>query len=294
MPLGLAVETFEDGKLDAPQRLEVHATVPTTPSRRLVQPGIVRRAEPRPRRWRCPRSSATRPASSSRSSATRSAGVPTNVDFEEIRLPGDPPDRRWVRPSPSHVLERMRGVGRAAVDPARGRSRFACSTTGSRVEADPARCSPPTSARSRRTSPAARARLPPARRRPARGRWRPDGDTDVLRLVATARCGGRLVGGADRRSTLGRAPADRERPRPSRPTRRPARSRTTCSGPATSPGSRAGAVVHTYPSPGARNVEIDKAVLCGARRAGPALASHGRPAPGQGAAPLDRTARRHG
>ena len=39
VPLGLAIETFEDGKLDEPQRLEVHATVPTTPHVDWFSPG---------------------------------------------------------------------------------------------------------------------------------------------------------------------------------------------------------------------------------------------------------------
>ena len=44
MPLGLEIDTFEDGKLAKAQRVEVHASVPTDAVPRLVQPRDVRRA----------------------------------------------------------------------------------------------------------------------------------------------------------------------------------------------------------------------------------------------------------
>ena len=91
-------------------------------------------------------------------------------------------------------------------------------------------------------------------------RWRRDERRLVLRLVAAARGGGGLLGDAPRRPAVGRAAADGERSRPALRLRdahrrlRPARAR------ATSTGLAAAAVVHTYPSPGAQNVEINKAV----------------------------------
>ena len=39
MPLGLGVQLFEDGKLDEPQRVEVHASVATTPFLDWFSPG---------------------------------------------------------------------------------------------------------------------------------------------------------------------------------------------------------------------------------------------------------------
>ena len=61
MPLGLEIDTFEDGKLAKAQRVEVHASVPTDAFLDWFSPG--RSSSSRSRRsWRCPRSSASRRA----------------------------------------------------------------------------------------------------------------------------------------------------------------------------------------------------------------------------------------
>ena len=134
MPLGLPVETFEDGKLDAPQRLEVRASVPTDAVPSTGSARARSSSSPRPRRWRCPRSSGIRPASSSRSPTSR--GRPARRSTSTTRRSGCPARRRIVDgfAIPGHVLERMEAVGRAAVDPPRPAPLRRRATTGFSVE----------------------------------------------------------------------------------------------------------------------------------------------------------------
>ncbi|MEJ7690783.1 MAG: hypothetical protein WKF76_10335 [Nocardioidaceae bacterium] len=63
-------------------------------------------------------------------------------------------------------------------------------------------------------------------------------------------------------------------------------------GPGDVTGLKPAAVVRTYPSAGARAVEIDKAVYAELRGTRPALAVHAGPAPGESAEAVDRPRRR--
>jgi hypothetical protein len=106
VPLGLKVELFEDGELDTPQRVEVRASVPTTPVFDWFSPGSfleLSEAE-----------TMALPAFEqhqsglvvSLASPPRSGSVLANVTYEEIRLP----DVRRVVDGfviPASVLERM-------------------------------------------------------------------------------------------------------------------------------------------------------------------------------------------
>jgi hypothetical protein len=133
VPLGLPVETFEDGKLDSAQRLDVQATVPTTPHVDWFSPGsFVELSEAEA--MALPAFERHQAGVVVSLEVTRSAGVPKNVDFEEIRLPST---RRVVDGFviPGHVLDRMDAV--AAPLSIRPRpARFGVLDDRFRVEAD--------------------------------------------------------------------------------------------------------------------------------------------------------------
>ena len=221
---------------------------------------------------------------------------PTTVDveLEEIRLPAHAGTSSTASSFPAHVLDRMEAIGRAAVDPARADPLRASATTASRSRPTPATVvAADVSAVAAHLAGRDGRAATPARRRPARGGggrmttltffgwWRPPGAAAVS------------SGALDRRPALGRAAADRERlDHPS-----DSATRTLAYdlfGPGDVTGLAPAAVVHTYPSPGAQQRRDRQGRLRRARRAGPAVAPHGRPAARQGAAPVDRPARRHG
>jgi len=106
VPLGLPIDTFEDGKLDAPQRLEVHAAVSTTPFLDWFSPGSFvdlseaeEMALPAFERHQAG-------LTVSLAVTPRSAATPINVTYEEIRLPAT---RQIVDvlSVPLYVLEQM-------------------------------------------------------------------------------------------------------------------------------------------------------------------------------------------
>jgi hypothetical protein len=109
VPLGLAVETFEDGKLDSPQRLDVRASVPTTAHVDWFSPGsFVELTDAET--LALPAFERHRAGVVLSLDVTRSTGVLTNVDFEEIRLPSTRTDGVGGVVIPAHVLERMEAV----------------------------------------------------------------------------------------------------------------------------------------------------------------------------------------
>jgi Family of unknown function (DUF6603) len=110
VPLGLEIEQFEDGKLDDPQRVEVHASVPTTPFLDWFSPGSfleLSEAEtmalPAFERHQAG-------VAVSLAAPPRSAGVPIDVKYEEIRLPSTPPRHTDGLVIPVHVLERLQAT----------------------------------------------------------------------------------------------------------------------------------------------------------------------------------------
>ena len=134
VPLGLAIETFQDGKLDAPQRLEVHATVPTTPHADWFSPGsFVELSEAE--ELALPAFERHQAGVVVSLETTRSAGLATDVDFEEIRLPST---RRIVDgfEIPGHILDRMQAIEAPAGIRPRP-PRFSVSDDRFRVEASP-------------------------------------------------------------------------------------------------------------------------------------------------------------
>jgi len=134
VPLGLAVETFEDGKLDTPQRLDVRASVPTTPHVDWFSPGsFVELTEAEA--MALPAFERHRAGVVVSLDATRSTGVATDVSFEEIRLPST---RRVVDGFviPAHVLDRMEAVA-APVSIRRRPARFGVLDDRFRVESGP-------------------------------------------------------------------------------------------------------------------------------------------------------------
>ncbi|CAN5259125.1 hypothetical protein BH18ACT12_BH18ACT12_08990 [soil metagenome] len=122
VPLGLTVETFEDGKLDAPQRLDVHAAVPTTPKLDWFSPGSFvdlseseEMALPAFERHQAG-------VVVSLAAPPRSGGTTIDVSYEEIRLPRT---RQIVDGAviPGHVLERLQAMGApASIRPGPGSS----------------------------------------------------------------------------------------------------------------------------------------------------------------------------
>lgn len=121
VPLGLTIETFEDGKLDTPQRLDVRASVPTTPFLDWFSPGAFvelseseEMALPAFERHQAGvvASVATPP---------RSGGTTIDVRYEEIRLPAT---RRIVEglAIPGHVLDRLQATSAPpSIRPGEGR-----------------------------------------------------------------------------------------------------------------------------------------------------------------------------
>jgi hypothetical protein len=108
VPLGLAVETYEDGKLGAPQRVDVHASVPTTAHLDWFSPGsFVELTEAEA--MALPAFERHQAGVVVSLDVTRSAPVPTDVGFDEIRLPST---RRVVDGLviPGHVLDRMEAM----------------------------------------------------------------------------------------------------------------------------------------------------------------------------------------
>jgi hypothetical protein len=110
VPLGLTVDTFEDGKLDTPQRLDVRASVPTEPFLDWFSPGsFVELSESE---------EMALPAFERHQAGVvvsvamppRSAGTNIDVSYDEIRLPST---RRVVGGLviPAHVLERLQAAG---------------------------------------------------------------------------------------------------------------------------------------------------------------------------------------
>jgi hypothetical protein len=109
VPLGLEVELFEDGKLDEPQRVEVHASVASEPFLDWFSPGSfleLSEAE-----------TLALPAFErhqagvvvSLAAPPRSAGGTVDVTYEEIRLP-ETRLKVGGLAIPAHVLERMQAT----------------------------------------------------------------------------------------------------------------------------------------------------------------------------------------
>ncbi len=108
VPLGLPVETFEDGRLDAPQRLDVRASVPTTPHLDWFSPGsFVELTETE--ELALPAFEQHQAGVVVSLDVTRSAGAAADIGFEEIRLPST---RRIVDGLvvPGFVLDRALAV----------------------------------------------------------------------------------------------------------------------------------------------------------------------------------------
>jgi hypothetical protein len=117
MPLGLAIEQFEDDRLDAPQRLGVRATVPTTAHLDWFGPGAfveLTDAE----EMALPAFERHAAGVVASFEASRPAGVSVDVKFEEIRLPSTTRIVDGFR-IPLEVLDRM--GGRAAPPSSRPR-----------------------------------------------------------------------------------------------------------------------------------------------------------------------------
>jgi hypothetical protein len=135
VPLGFEVELFEDGKLDEPQRVEVLASVPTTPFLDWFAPGAyldLGEAE-----------TMALPAFErhqaglvvSLAAPPRSAGVPATITYEEIRLPDTRnPVAGFV--IPAHILERMQATN-APTSIRPGPPRFAVDEDRFGVATDP-------------------------------------------------------------------------------------------------------------------------------------------------------------
>jgi hypothetical protein len=108
VPLGLPVETFEDGKLATPQRLEVHASVPTTPHLDWFSPGsFVELSDAE--EMALPAFERHQAGVVMTLETTRSAGVPTEVSFQEIRLPSSTRVVGGLR-VPVEVLDRLAAI----------------------------------------------------------------------------------------------------------------------------------------------------------------------------------------
>jgi hypothetical protein len=134
IPLGLAVETFEDGKLGSPQRLGVAATVATAAHLDWFSPGsFVELSEAEA--LALPAFERHQAGIAAPFEVTRSTGVQATVTFEEIRLPST---RRFVDGLviPGHVLDRMVAVA-APVSIRPRPARFGVVDDRFRVEAGP-------------------------------------------------------------------------------------------------------------------------------------------------------------
>jgi hypothetical protein len=123
VPLGLTIETFEDGKLDTPQRLEVHAAVPTTSFLDWFSPGsFVDLSEAE--EMALPAFEQHQAGLTiSLASPPRSAATTINVTYEEIRLPAT---RQIVDvlSIPLHVLEQLQATAAPASIRSDGQVRF--------------------------------------------------------------------------------------------------------------------------------------------------------------------------
>ena len=133
LPLGLEIETFEDGKLDKAQRVGVQASVPTDAFLDWFSPGpFVELSESEelalPAFERQQAGVTVRPADDPRSAATT-----VTVSYEEIRLPSPLREIVGGLVIPGHVLERMEA---AAAPPSirPGPTRFAVGDETFRVE----------------------------------------------------------------------------------------------------------------------------------------------------------------
>ncbi len=108
LPLGLVVETYQDGTLDTPQRLGVTATVATTAHLDWFSPGsFVELTDAEA--MALPAFERHQAGVVVTLDVTRSAGVPVDVGFDEIRLPAT----RRVGDGfviPAHVLDRVVAV----------------------------------------------------------------------------------------------------------------------------------------------------------------------------------------
>lgn len=120
LPLGLAIETFEEDRLDTPQRLGVRASVPSADLLDWFSPGSF--VELTDAEAMALPSFERHPAGLIASlDSTRSAGENVDVRFEEIRLPSStrPVDGLGI---PTHVLDRMEATTAAtAIRPRPGR-----------------------------------------------------------------------------------------------------------------------------------------------------------------------------
>ena len=257
MPLGLEIDTFEDGKLAKAQRVEVHASVPTDAFLDWFSPGTFVELEESeelalPAFERQQAGVTVKPPVDPRATPTT---VP--VSYEEIRLPS--PIRHIVDglADPGARARADGGDGRAAVDPSRPDPlhRRRGGVHGRDRDRD---------RRARRRGRSARRRPHHVRRQAARGRpaggggvgmsdvsffgwWQPPGAAAVSSATLHD---GRLS------AALQLTASDLDRPSDSA-------TRTAVYdllGPRDATGLAAAAVVHTYPSPGAQNVELNKAV----------------------------------
>jgi hypothetical protein len=110
LPLGIEIDTFEDGKLDKAQRLEVHASMPTDPFVDWFSPGTFVELEES--------EELALPAIERQQAGVtvklpgdpRAAATTVPMSYEEIRLPS-PISHTFDGPLvPGHVLDRMRAV----------------------------------------------------------------------------------------------------------------------------------------------------------------------------------------
>ena len=114
VPLGLTIETFEDGKLDRAQRLEVHAAVPTSPFVDWFSPGSFVELSEAEEMALPAFEQHQAGVTVSLPAPPRSAATPATVQYDEIpRLPatGQIVD---VRSIPVHVLEQMQAASAPA------------------------------------------------------------------------------------------------------------------------------------------------------------------------------------
>ncbi len=257
VPLGLPVEKYEDGTLDSPQRLEVTASVPTASYLDWFSPGsFVELSDAE---------ALALPAFERHQAGvivtldeTRSTPVTKPLGFEQIKLPSS---RRFVDglTIPARGARADGGDDGATVDPAAPgplrRGRRPLHRPGRRR-----RCAGHRGGRGRRPPRhARRGQQRPARSGPRGGAdglmptlqffgwWRPPG-------AAAVSSGGLTAGRLTARLTLTARDVDQPSDAATRNVA------YDLFGPGDVTGLGRGAVVHTYPSPGAGNVEVEKAV----------------------------------
>jgi hypothetical protein len=108
VPLGLPIETFEDGHLDEPQRLSVTASPSAVPHLDWFTPGAfvaLSDAE----EMALPSFEQHQAGVIVSAAVTRSASVARPFEVEEIRLPGNPRPRPGIG-FPGHLLDRLDAV----------------------------------------------------------------------------------------------------------------------------------------------------------------------------------------